>query len=111
MNVNHGVANRFDLIENYDLEIPIHIAEYLNRIKTTKSLNVLNKYFSRGDINGLDLGCGTGEYIRTLESIRFSFRIDGLDYSEKQIRLAKKKGASNLFIHASMCKIPVDSTY
>lgn len=101
--------NRFDEIESYDDEIPKHVADYLNGIKTQKNLQILARFTNAEnkaqEIKGLDLGCGTGEYIAHLQSLEPALTLDGLDYSEKQLTQAKNKGLENNFIHASMSDI------
>jgi len=112
-------SNHFDDIDNYDNEIPKHIASYLLEVKTGKILNLLERYFNIEGKNsthliGIDLGCGTGEYINHLQKINSELMtINGLDFSEKQLQHAKAKGMKSSFIHSSMSNIAdvQDKTY
>lgn len=109
MSINKNAPNRFDEIDNYDDEIPKHVADYLNDIKTQKNLQILKRFSNNEDesqvIKGLDLGCGTGGYMAYLQNLQSNLMLDGLDYSEKQLTHAKNKGLTNHFIHASMSDI------
>jgi SAM-dependent methyltransferase len=113
--------SRFDQIENYDEEIPIHVAEYLNEIKTGKSIAALGHYL-RGQHNysevdasqkalGIDLGCGTGEHIYSIESQANFVAMDGLDFSRKQLMHAMNKKRGNQYYQASMSTIPVKADH
>lgn len=110
--------NHFDEIDNYDEEIPAHVANYLLEVKNRKILISLERYFNaehrkNNNLKGIDLGCGTGGYINYLQQLNSALTIDGLDYSEKQVNHAKRKGLKNTFIHASMSNITgvQDETY
>ncbi len=112
------IFNHFDEIDNYDDEIPKHIANYLLEVKTQKIKEVLQKHFNaktaeKSILKGIDLGCGTGGYINHLQKIDSTLAIDGLDYSQKQLAHAKLKGLNNHFIHSSMSAIDTvkDETY
>ncbi len=107
MSINNTDSNRFDAIENYDEEIPKHVAEYLTHVKTDKNLKILAEIIADSNtqenpVKGIDIGCGTGEYIESLQKLCPEMIIDGLDYSEKQIEHAKNKGIKNNFFHSSM---------
>ena len=59
----------------------------------------------------IDLGCGTGELLRNLESLGHG-NLTGLDISEKMIEVAKEKTESSNFLHADLESIPVaDESY
>ena len=65
-----GNSNHFDEIDNYDKEIPVHIANYLIKVKTLKIDSLLKRYFPKSSkLKGLDLGCGTGGHIAFLQGI------------------------------------------
>jgi ubiquinone/menaquinone biosynthesis C-methylase UbiE len=106
-------SNHFDQIENYDEEIPRHVALYLNEVKTGKNLRVIRELLKdRDHIKGIDLGCGTGEYAHSLQSRCDGAVIDGLDFSARQIELAQAKDYQSTFIHASMTDIDApDASY
>jgi len=119
-NTDDGQSN-FDDIENYDEEIPIHVAEYLNKIKTGKSIAALHQFF-KGQHNyfavdasqkvlGIDLGCGTGEHIYSMESQADFVAMDGLDFSRKQLMHAMNKKRGNQYYQASMSAIPVKANH
>lgn len=97
--------NHFDTIDNYDDEIPAHIASYLREVKSQKIIDTLKQFINKIDLNGIDLGCGTGEYVKYLEEKSSLLSIDGLDFSEKQLEHARKKGLKNNFIRDSMSDI------
>ena len=55
----------------------------------------------------IDLGCGTGELLRKLESLGLG-NLTGLDISEKMIDVAKEKTEQATFLQADIESIPVD---
>jgi ubiquinone/menaquinone biosynthesis C-methylase UbiE len=96
-------ANQFDQLDNYDDEIPRHVAIYLNEVKTEKNARIIKRFFGgQAGIRGIDLGCGTGEYANSLQQRCAGITVDGMDSSARQIELARSKGFKNTFIHASM---------
>ncbi|MCI5178284.1 MAG: class I SAM-dependent methyltransferase [Candidatus Electrothrix sp. AW3_4] len=99
--------NRFDEMENFDAEIPSHVANYLCEVRGQKIKLLLDKYFQENSmvLKGIDIGCGTGNHIAYLQEIIPTLEIDGLDYSKKMLELAEKKGLKNNFIHSSMTNI------
>ncbi|MCU7834268.1 MAG: class I SAM-dependent methyltransferase [gamma proteobacterium symbiont of Taylorina sp.] len=109
MTNSQNTHNHFDTIDNYDDEIPAHIARYLREVKSQKIITILKQFLndkkSSGQLNGIDLGCGTGEYVKYLQEKDLILSIDGLDFSKKQLELAKQKGLKNHFIHDSMSHI------
>ncbi len=106
-------SNHFDQIDSYDEEIPRHVAQYLNEIKTGKNLRIIQELLEyRANIKGIDLGCGTGEYAHGLQSRCASIVIDNLDVSARQIERARAKGYGGSYIHASMTDIDApDESY
>lgn len=107
MKDSQAEINHFDNIDNYDDEIPAHIASYLLEIKTQKINAILEPLATQTNerLKGIDLGCGTGEYVKYLEDKNSTLSIDGLDFSEKQLEHARQKGLKNTFIHDSMSHI------
>jgi SAM-dependent methyltransferase len=96
-------TSHFDLLEDYDGEIPTHVALYLNDVKTRRTINAITSHFPVGSrIEGLDVGCGTGVHALTLQKLLGSAVVHGLDGSKKQLDKARAKGFPNNLIHADM---------
>ena len=78
----------FDKIaSSYDEQFPRHIREYLLRKKTRLTVKTLKKYgISQG--SGIDLGCGTGWYLKIISE--YGYRMIGIDNSASLVEIAKK---------------------
>jgi len=99
----------FDKIENYDDEIPHHIAEYLLKKKTERIVSALRKYSDRESLlYGLDLGCGTGHHLNSLNCHNTDWQIIGLDYSKKQLGWTRKKYTQSELINGSATALPFE---
>ncbi len=72
--------------------------------------DALLKLIAKADLSGtpiIDLGCGTGELLRKLESLGHE-HLTGLDISEKMIDVAKEKTEQVTFLQADLESIPAD---
>ncbi len=69
-----------------------------------EKLNLLTDFISRIPLGGqvLDVGCGNGVYSRYLSD---KFKVIGVDFSEKQIELARQNAPKVQFICKDMTKI------
>jgi SAM-dependent methyltransferase len=96
-------TSHFDLLDDYDGELPEHVVNYLNDVKTLKTANVVRKFgTSTGLMKGLDVGCGTGNHALSLQELIPGCTVDGLDVSTRQLNKAREKGFPNQLIHAPM---------
>ncbi len=96
----HG--NHFDEINDYDAEIPAHIAAYLLIKKSEKIVQLLEEHVGTQNLLGIDLGSGTGNYASYLAQRLKASTIIGLDYSFKQVSAAKRKFKHIPFIQGDM---------
>lgn len=103
---SHGVdwhKSHFDLVEDYDGEIPLHVMEYLNLRKTNKTVAAIERELgSWSSLEGLDVGCGTGTHALTIQALLPNAHVHGLDASSRQLDRAQEKGFPNRLIHAPM---------
>ena len=84
----------FDRIaSNYDEQLPKHIRDFLLLKKTNLTVEALRKYnITEG--RGIDLGCGTGWYLKALSS-EYNYRMTGIDSSISLIEEAKRNNSAN----------------
>jgi SAM-dependent methyltransferase len=95
--------SHFDLMDDYDGEIPSHVAIYLNDLKTKKTIDAIMSFLPHSEsLVGLDVGCGTGDHALTIQERLPNSVVHGLDGSSKQLERAKEKNFPNKLIHASM---------
>jgi len=103
---SHGVdwhKSHFDLVEDYDGEIPLHVMDYLNDRKTNKTVAAIKQELGlQTALEGLDVGCGTGNHALTIQSLLPNAQIHGLDTSKRQLDRAREKGFPNRLLHAPM---------
>ncbi|MDD2752555.1 MAG: class I SAM-dependent methyltransferase, partial [Candidatus Omnitrophica bacterium] len=71
----------------YDEQLPEHIREYLLKKKTGLTVNALGRYGINSG-SGIDLGCGTGWYLRALS--QYGYNLVGVDNSNQLVREAQK---------------------
>jgi len=77
------------------LKLYSELAEYYFEIekpgrKFEDELNFLHEIFKRHKIQTvLDVGCGTGEHVRDLQSM--GYKVTGIDSAQKMIEVAKKR--------------------
>ena len=96
-------VSHFDLLDDYDGEIPSHVAKYLNDVKTKRTVDAIVSHFpANSHLDGLDVGCGTGDHALTIQTMLGTAIVHGLDGSRKQLENAKAKGFPNKLIHANM---------
>lgn len=70
----------FDIIaSSYDEQLPEHIREFLLVKKTRLTLKTLNKYGIKKGARGIDLGCGTGWYLKNISE--YGYNMLGIDNS------------------------------
>lgn len=79
-----------------------------------QTIEFINELPEDGTI--LDLGCGNGRNIEYLASVQRGFKIIGLDFSMKMLRIAKRKlgqvkfGSMIDFILADVVRLPVNES-
>jgi len=56
-----------------------------------KYINLLSKNISFEGKKVLDVGCGTGNFIKTLSFVEKNIKIYGLDYNDKAVKILKKE--------------------
>lgn len=96
-------TSHFDLMLDYDGELPQHVVTYLNNVKTEKTADAIRALRDQTeDLVGLDVGCGTGNHALTLQELIPNCLIDGLDVSQRQLNMAREKGFPNRLVHAPM---------
>lgn len=66
--------------------------------------------FSAGKGNALDVGCGSGGRIIAL-LLDAGFQVTGIDVSEAQLELAKKRHPDSRFILADICEWKIEERY
>jgi ubiquinone/menaquinone biosynthesis C-methylase UbiE len=76
----------------------------IDREEEEEEVRALSEFSSRIPLNGrvLDAGCGNGAYSRILSQ---KFKVIGVDISERQIELAKKKAPKAKFICQDITKV------
>lgn len=76
----------------YDEQLPAHIREFLLAKKTALTVGALKKYgVDKG--RGIDLGCGTGWYLKNISES--GYEMMGIDYSASFVMQAKKNNQGN----------------
>lgn len=80
--------DHFEVLENYDSEIPAHIRKYLLEKKLSVQLKYIDAHFSTRNLKVLDVGCGTGWHVKRMTE--HGFDVHGIDPSIKQLENAKK---------------------
>lgn len=105
-------TSHFDIIEDYDGEIPQHVVVYLNGVKSEKTADAVCRFLQPQDkrIRGLDVGCGTGNHALALQELIPNSSIDGLDLSDRQLQRARDKGFPNLLVKAPMYNTGLSSS-
>ncbi len=84
----------FDTIAStYDEQLPEHIRVFLLAKKTRLTVAALKKY-GIGKGKGMDLGCGTGWYVRNFAEC--GYEMTGIDNSASLVEEAKRHNSSNL---------------
>lgn len=84
----------FDTIaSNYDEQLAEHIREFLLVKKTRLTLKTLNKYGIEKGARGIDLGCGTGWYLKNITE--YGYNMLGVDSSAGLVDEAKKVNRGN----------------
>lgn len=96
--------NHFDQIENYDMEIPKHMRNYLAIRKTNLILKELKRKFGKKSVVILDAGCGTGWHSKILS--KKGHNVFGIDLSKNQISQAKRNSPSSSFKIGDILSIP-----
>ncbi|OGY24581.1 MAG: hypothetical protein A2172_03810 [Candidatus Woykebacteria bacterium RBG_13_40_15] len=98
MREEQGQKDHYNLIAHqYDETIPKHIVDYLRN----RRIEIFKKYGLRGKV--LDVGCGTGEILRSLPDSTEKF---GIDISEEMVETAKKKVPGASFEIGSITNLP-----
>lgn len=83
------MKNHFDKIaQDYDKQIPKHIRTHLLKKKSVLMKKMLLKMGKAG-AKGLDMGCGTGHYIKKMS--KYGFKMSGFDLSKRMTEQAKKR--------------------
>jgi SAM-dependent methyltransferase len=80
------------LAASYDEQMPPHIREYLLAKKTGLTVATLKRYGIPGG-KGIDLGCGTGWYLKSI--CESGYRMTGVDNSASQILAARRNNEGN----------------
>lgn len=102
--------NHFDLIEDYDAEIPKHMRDYLAVRKTNFISKELKIKFRNKPITILDAGCGTGWHSKILSGKGHD--VFGTDISENQIAHAKHNSPLSTFVIGDILSLPFnDDTF
>ncbi|PIQ88140.1 MAG: hypothetical protein COV73_00420 [Candidatus Omnitrophica bacterium CG11_big_fil_rev_8_21_14_0_20_43_6] len=84
----------FDTIASrYDEQLPEHIREFLLVKKTRLTLKTLNKYGIKSGARGIDLGCGTGWYLKNISE--YGYNMSGVDSSAGLINEARDVNKGN----------------
>ncbi|NPC79259.1 class I SAM-dependent methyltransferase [Pyxidicoccus fallax] len=99
-------ANHFDLIaEEYKDNVPEHIRLRLLNRKIELNLSHLPK---DRYVRGIDAGCGQGWYLK--EMLSRGYLVEGIDYSENQIKQARKYLGpdANLVRQGSISQLPFE---
>lgn len=81
------------LASQYDEQLPAHIKEFLLAKKTRLILKTLNKYGIKNGGKGIDLGCGTGWYLKNISE--YGYDMLGIDSSSCLIDEAKNINRNN----------------
>lgn len=102
----------FDAIaSSYDEQLPGHIRDFLLAKKTCLTLKTLNKYGIKKGGRGIDLGCGTGWYLKNISE--YGYNMLGVDSSALLIHEAMNiNRGNNVQLHVSdilKLKYPADS--
>lgn len=81
-------------------EFPLRkkIATYLKKQKIDKSAKII------------DIGCGTGELLKFLESEGY-YALYGNDISEEMLKIAQKKLKNCIFYHGNINKVEIDKKF
>jgi len=80
-------TNFDNIASSYDKQLPAHIREYLLKKKTGLTVKALTHYGMTSG-RGIDLGCGTGWYVRALS--QYGYNLTGIDNSSLLVREAQK---------------------
>jgi SAM-dependent methyltransferase len=84
----------FDTIAStYDEQLPAHIRIFLLAKKTGLTVAALKKYGIDRGSRGIDLGCGTGWYVKNLSEC--GYEMTGIDNSPSLVAEAKRNNANN----------------
>ena len=70
--------------------------------ETQKLVEIISKYKSRGGMNLLDVGCGTGAHINYL---RRHYKVTGVDLSEKMLEFARERFNDVQFFQQNMANM------
>ncbi len=94
---------------DYIYSIRNKIGFYQNLILKKSFIKIINrnKLSLRKFINIIDLGCGTGYWLREIANFKGSSkRLVGLDISKERIKYAKTINNNIKYIRNDICKIP-----
>lgn len=82
----------FDHIaSSYDEQLPDHIRNFLLARKTRLTVKTLKKYgLLKG--KGIDLGCGTGWYLKNISE--YGYEMTGIDHSGSLVETARQNNSS-----------------
>jgi 2-polyprenyl-3-methyl-5-hydroxy-6-metoxy-1,4-benzoquinol methylase len=91
--------NRFDKYGHTGWKIPV-IYKYDQKLRFKSFTRILNnlKYNTNKKVNALDIGCGSGDFIRILND--YNMNITGIDISEKAV-----KHVQNIFKNNNSVKV------
>lgn len=81
-----------NIASTYDEQLPEHIREFLLVKKTDLTLRALEKYGLTSG-RGIDLGCGTGWYIKRIAEC--GYEMTGIDHSASLVEEAKRNNQGN----------------
>lgn len=82
--------------------------EIMTQIDYKDWLDFTNKYLKKDDII-LDLACGSGTLINMLKNK--GYNVEGLDYSEEMINIARNKNPNIVFYNKDMTSFHIDKKY
>ncbi len=91
----------------YDEQMPEHIREFLLVKKTRLTVKTLNRFKVSKKAIGLDVGCGTGWYFKSISE--HGYHMHGIDSSKALVRQARLNNQNNQNIQvANMLQLPFE---